>query len=92
MNFKMLCKAHGWPFVAGIAAAVVGKRIIQSKAVHNAAVKVVAKGLMIKDEAQSTLETIKEESQDLYAEAVAEKAKKEAESFSSTEKAAEAEA
>ncbi len=81
MGFKLFCKKHGLAFAAGMAAAAIGKKILKSEAVHQATVKAVAKGLSIKDEAQSTINTIKEESQDLYAEAVAEKAKKEAANF-----------
>ena len=90
MSFKLLCKNHGLAFAAGIAAAAIGKKILTSDTVHKATVKAVAKGLSIKDEAQATINTIKEESQDLYAEAVAEKAKKEAANFEA-EQAAKAE-
>lgn len=68
-------KQYILPFSAGIAAAVVVKRVLKSETVHRAVVKTVAKGLAIKDEAQAAVNTIKEQSQDLYAEAVAEKAR-----------------
>lgn len=86
MSWKLFCKANALPFAAGIVATIVGKKILKSKCVHDAAVRTVAKGLILKDEAQATLETIKEESQDIYAEAVAKKAQKEAESFTANEK------
>lgn len=68
-------KQYILPFSAGIAAAVVAKQVLKSQTVHRAVVKTVAKGLAIKDEAQAAVHTIKEQSQDLYAEAVAEKAR-----------------
>lgn len=78
---KHLLKCNAWSFVAGAAATIVGGKILKSEAVHEAVVKTVAKGLMIKDEAQVKLATIKEQSQDLYAEAVAEKQRQEAVNF-----------
>ena len=61
-----------WSFVGGVAAAVAGSKC---ECARNAAVKSVATGMQIKDEALATYDTIVEDAKDIYAEA---KSKKEA--------------
>lgn len=78
---KHLLKNNVWGFAAGVAATVIGGKVLKSQAVHDAVVKTVAKGLIIKDEAQEKLANIKEQSQDIYAEAVAEKQRRAAQEF-----------
>lgn len=58
-----------WAFVGGIAAGLALKPIVTSKCVRKAAVGVVAKGMEMKDGAKSACEQIKEDAQDVYAEA-----------------------
>lgn len=75
MVFKAFCKLYGGAFAAGIATAIVGGKILKSQCVRKAVVKTMAKGMMLKDEASAAVQKIKEESQDIYEEAVIEKAK-----------------
>ena len=58
-----------WTFVGGIAAGLVLPPLVKSKTARKAAVSVVAKGMSLKDEAQAACESIKEDAQDVYAEA-----------------------
>jgi len=56
-------------FVAGTAAGLILPPIVKSKAARKAAVTVTAKGMQLKDDARSAFETIKEDAEDVYAEA-----------------------
>ena len=67
--FQNVKKGHMIAFGCGIAAAIVGGKILKSRTVRNCTVKAVAKGLQIKDDAQHKLVEIKEEAEDIYAEA-----------------------
>ena len=62
-NFK------GWKFVCGLAAGLILPPVLKSNAVRKAAVNVTAKGMQLKDNATSSICSIKEEAQDIYAEA-----------------------
>ena len=64
-----------WSFVGGVAATVAGSKFVKSDCARNAAVKSVAAGMQIKDDALATYDTIVEDAKDSYAEA---KSKKEA--------------
>ena len=67
--FENVKRGHMIAFGCGIAAAIVGGKILKSRSVRSCTVKAVAKGLQIKDEAQHKLVEIKEEAEDIYAEA-----------------------
>jgi hypothetical protein len=54
-------------FVAGVACGLVAPQIAKSKAARKAAVKVVAKGLKLRDDAQTAVASIREDAEDLYA-------------------------
>lgn len=58
-----------WIFVGGIIAGLILTPLAKSKTVHKAAVNVTAKGMELKDCAMNTYECIKEDAQDVYAEA-----------------------
>ncbi|MDR3287829.1 MAG: DUF6110 family protein [Peptococcaceae bacterium] len=56
-------------FAVGLAAGLALPLIVNSKTTRKVAVSGVAKGLKIKEDAQAALESIKEDAQDVYAEA-----------------------
>ena len=56
-------------FVVGTAAGLILPPIVKSKTARKAAVSVTAKTMQLKDDAQSAFETIKEDAEDVYAEA-----------------------
>lgn len=56
-------------FVGGVLTATVGVKIATSQIVRQAAVTTLAKGMEIKDEATCAIESLKEDAQDIYAEA-----------------------
>lgn len=58
-----------WVFVGGIVAGLILPSLAKSKSVHKAAVNLTSKGMSLKDAAISTYECIKEDAQDVYAEA-----------------------
>ena len=60
---KVLC------FLGGMAATVIGAKILKSKATKNACVKVVASGMKLQQDAQVALEEIREEAEDIVYEA-----------------------
>lgn len=62
-------KKKVWAFVGGVAAGLVLPVITKSKTVHNITVKALAKGMSLKDEANAVCESLKEDAQDIYAEA-----------------------
>ena len=62
---KVLC------FAAGIAAAVVGKKVISSPKTREVLVNGLAKGMQFKADAQETLKNMKEDAQDICYEAKA---------------------
>lgn len=66
-----------WSFVGGVAAACAGAAVSQSKAARSAAVTVLSKGMMAKEDAQECLQSIKDDAEDACADARA-AAKKEA--------------
>jgi hypothetical protein len=59
-------------FGLGVTAAVVAYRAYKSKKLRKAVVKAVACGMKLRDDAKFTLNGIKEDAEDLYAEADAE--------------------
>lgn len=64
-----------WSFVGGVATAVAGSKFAKSDCARKAAVKSVATGMQLKDQALASYDTIVEDAKDIYAEA---KSKKEA--------------
>ncbi|MDY2986734.1 MAG: hypothetical protein SOR77_03765 [Peptoniphilus sp.] len=52
-------------FVGGVAVAMVAKKVLKSKSLHNLAVSAVAGGMKIQKEAAYQLEAIKEDAEDL---------------------------
>lgn len=66
------------PFLLGIGASIVGSKALKSKAVHDCAVRTVAKALTIRDEAARTVSKVREEAEDIYAEAKTQKSAAEA--------------
>lgn len=64
-----------WSFVGGVAATVAASKFAKSDCARKAAVKSVATGMQLKDQALASYDTIVEDAKDIYAEA---KSKKEA--------------
>lgn len=64
-----------WSFVGGVAATVAGSKFAKSDCARKAAVKSVATGMQLKDQALVSYDTIVEDAKDIYAEV---KSKKEA--------------
>jgi predicted small secreted protein len=56
-------------FGAGIAASIIVYRAYKSRRLRKAAVKILAQGMKIRDEAKFAVNTMKEEAEDLCAEA-----------------------
>ncbi|MDR0570800.1 MAG: DUF6110 family protein [Clostridiales Family XIII bacterium] len=56
-------------FVGGAAAALAARAFAKSKTAHKLAVRGVAGGLRVRDNALKKVETIREEAQDIYEEA-----------------------
>jgi hypothetical protein len=56
-------------FGAGVAAAVIGCKVYKSKAFRKAAANILAQWMNLRDEAKFTVAKIKEEAEDIYAEA-----------------------
>lgn len=67
--FRNIKRGNVIAFGCGVAATVIVGKVLKSKSVRNCTVKAVAKGLKIRDDAQHTLHEIKEEAEDIYAEA-----------------------
>lgn len=66
---KELNTGHLIAFGCGVAATLIGAKVVKSKAARRCTVKAVAKGLQLRDDAQHALHGIKEEAEDIYAEA-----------------------
>lgn len=64
-------------FLGGAVAATIGVKILKSAPVRKAAVKTMAGGMKLRDNAMSAFEGLKEDAQDLYQEARAESAEAE---------------
>ena len=64
-------------YAIGLATGIVLPLIAKKARVHNAAVNVVAKGIAVTEEAKSAVNSIKEEAQDIYAEAKQKQCEKE---------------
>ena len=64
-----------WSFVGSVAATIAGSKFAKSDCARKAAVKSVATGMQLKDQALASYDTIVEDAKDIYAEA---KSKKEA--------------
>lgn len=62
-NEKFLC------FIGGMAATVVGCKILKSEATKKTCVKAIASGMKLQQDAQVLLEEIKEEAEDIVYEA-----------------------
>ena len=60
---KVIC------FISGIAAALVGVKMVKSKAVRKACVATMAKGMKLQKDAQEAFQNMKEEAEDLCFEA-----------------------
>ena len=56
-------------FAGGVASTIVIDKVLKSKAVHDGAVKVMAKAINLKKAAEETYESIKEDADDLAYEA-----------------------
>lgn len=56
-------------FIGGLAAGTIGVKALKSKSAKKLAVAALAKGMEVQDSAKATFATIKEDAQDLYAEA-----------------------
>lgn len=56
-------------FLGGVATATIGVKILKSAPVRNAAVKTIAAGMKLQQDAMSTFEAMKEDAQDLCYEA-----------------------
>ena len=58
-------------FVGGVAAGLLLPVAMKSKTARKVAVTITAKGMQLKDDVRTAMETIKEDAQDIYAEAKA---------------------
>lgn len=67
--WSSIVSKKAWVFVGGIAAGLLLPPIVKSRAARRAAVCVTAKGMRLKDDAVAAYNTIKEDAQDVYAEA-----------------------
>lgn len=56
-------------FLGGVATATLGVKILKSAPVRKAAVCTIAEGMRLRDDAMSTLESLREDALDLYHEA-----------------------
>ena len=68
-KFDFLKDKKCWCFVAGIATAVVGKKIATSDKVRSMCVSGLAKGMKFQQEAKETLQNMREEAEDMCYEA-----------------------
>lgn len=73
---KIFEHKHALLFVGGIATAIVGKKVLQSKATKDYAAKSMAKVLTCKSELEESIQDIKDNAEDIHTDAQA--AKKEA--------------
>ena len=72
-DFKMkefLKSKELWTFVGGAVTAVVTSKFAKSNKARELAVKGLASGMQVKDNVEATVTSIKEDAQDVYAEAV----------------------
>lgn len=60
---KVIC------FAAGVAVAIIGKKILKSEKTRNFCVTGLAKGMQLKEEAKETLKNMKEDAEDICYEA-----------------------
>ncbi|MFV0414064.1 MAG: DUF6110 family protein [Oscillospiraceae bacterium] len=74
--FSFLAHKKVWAFAGGVLAGLVVPKILQSKTARKAAVSTLAKGMELKDDAKAAYESIKEDAQDVYAEAQQQSAEK----------------
>lgn len=58
-------------FLGGLASGIAGVNLVKSKTARKACVNVLAKGMKLHNDAQVTLETMKEDAQDVFAESKA---------------------
>jgi len=63
VSAKVLC------FVGGVAAAVIGTKVVNSEKARNLCVKTLARGMMIQDCAKEHFQNIKEDAMDIYEDA-----------------------
>lgn len=80
---KVIC------FLSGIAAALVGVKMVKSKTVRKACVATMAKGMKLQKDAQEAFQNMKEEAEDLCFEAQKKAGLAEDEEASQEEKASE---
>ena len=78
-----------WVFVGGMAAAIIGKKVIQSKKTREICVKTVAQAMKLQKDAQEAFQNMKEEAEDLCFEAQKKAGLAEDEEASQEEKASE---
>lgn len=69
MKFDRLKDCRVLCFAGGIAAAIVGKKILKCEKTREICVTGLAKGLKFKEDAQETLKNMKEDAEDLCYEA-----------------------
>ena len=58
-------------FLGGLVSGIAGVHLVKSKTARTACVNVLAKGMKLHNDAQVTLETMKEDAQDIFAESKA---------------------
>jgi hypothetical protein len=73
---KMIEHKHALLFVGGIATAIVGKKVLESKTTKDYAARGMAKVLTCKSELEESIQDIKDNAEDIHSDAKA--AKKEA--------------
>ena len=56
-------------FLGGIATAIVGTKILKSPKTREVCVKTLAQGMNFRDEAKATVQNMREEAEDIYADA-----------------------
>ena len=67
---KVLKSAEFLCFIGGAAAAVIGGKILKCGKTRELCVQGLAKGMKLKHDAQTTMQNIKEDAQDLYYDAM----------------------
>ncbi|WP_461462877.1 DUF6110 family protein [Methanobrevibacter sp.] len=74
-NFVDRCMEHKHAliFVGGIATALIGKKILESKQTKDLAAQAMAKVLTCKSELEESIQDIKDNAEDIHTDAVAEK-------------------
>ncbi len=67
--FKCLYSTKALFFIGGIASTIIGRKAIKAKATRSVCVNGLAKAMLLLDEAKAGLHSVREEAEDIYADA-----------------------